>query len=327
LSTSSSGKWIRMFTRGLQQRTKGIWSKSPTTDLPDPFTVTAPTGLTLASGTDNLYTRKDGTIFTRIKVSWTAPSDVYVTTGGHFEIQYKQSADSDYYQAAIVDGSHTFMYILDVEDGEDYDVRIRSVSALGVKSSWVTETSHTVEGKTAAPTDMSSLSAVVKTNGILISWDAIGDLDKRAAEIRYGSAWGHEEQLFYKGDALSYLWQHQTAASYSFYGKWVDNTGNYSSGTASTTLTIGAPNTVQNYTVKAVDNQVLIDWTTPAAGDLPIDYYNVYKGATFGAASLIGRVTGTFAVYIEDIGDEYKYWVTAVDTAGNESRGDGLLQF
>ena len=57
----------------------------PTTSLPDPFTVAAPTGLTLASGSaQNLnvnsggYTTSNSTVV-RLKASWTASTEPFTT--------------------------------------------------------------------------------------------------------------------------------------------------------------------------------------------------------------------------------------------------------
>ncbi len=74
---------------------------APNTDLPNPFTVSAPTSLTLASGTRTstcagwYHLRKalcvmDGSV------------DAFVVNGGRYEIQYKKSADATWLNSASV---------------------------------------------------------------------------------------------------------------------------------------------------------------------------------------------------------------------------------
>jgi hypothetical protein len=163
---------------------------SPLTNLPDPFAATAPDDLVLSSGTAVLGVRLDGTVFSRIKVAWTAPLDAQVTSGGTIEVEYKKSAAATWRSGGAVRGDETEAFILDVDDGEAYDVRIRSRrgGALRAASDWVTESNHTVVGKTAPPSDVATLSA--NQNGITVNfvWSQIGDADLAGYEIRYMTA-------------------------------------------------------------------------------------------------------------------------------------------
>ncbi len=166
---------------------------APDTNLPDPFTVAAPTGFALASGTAQLYIRQDKTVFSRIKASW-AVSDQHVTSGGRIEVQYKQSADATWENAPQLDGAATFIHILDVQDGVAYDVRVRAVNNMGVRSSWVTSSSHTVLGKTARPSDVNTFMLDGKT----LSWSTVSDSDLDGYRLRYqpglnraSASWGN----------------------------------------------------------------------------------------------------------------------------------------
>jgi len=165
---------------------------APNSNLPDAFTVAKPTGLTLTSGTAQLDTRLDGTIFSRLKVSWTAPADEFVTSGGHIEVAYRKSAGIWIFSQPLP-GDVTETFILDVKDGVAYDVALRAVNNLGVRSdtnndpaTWqALVTSHTVVGKTVDPADVASL--IVQQNGELVTfkWPAISDLDRDGYELRY----------------------------------------------------------------------------------------------------------------------------------------------
>ncbi len=127
----------------------------PNTNLPDPFDVDPPI-IILASGEDELFVRLDGTVFSRIKVSWTT-QDQFVLEGGVFEIQFKKSTDTVWNKAANVGGDETFTHILDVKDGVAYDVRVRAVNSIGIKSEFTVVTNHTVIGKEAPPPDVDIL--------------------------------------------------------------------------------------------------------------------------------------------------------------------------
>lgn len=285
--------------------------------LPDPTSVTAPTSFTLASGTSHLYVRQDGTVFSRIYASWTAPDDPYVTNGGKIQVQYKQSASGTWLNVTALEGDATETYILDVEDGEDYDVRIRSENALGFTSSWVTVIGHSVVGKTAPPSNVSSVTLAIEESGLRISWPAITDLDVSSYEIRFGGANWAAATTIGTTDATSYLWEFPASGSYDIRVKAIDTSGNYSTTDATTSQDIAAPSRVNSLSAEVIDNNVLLRWTKPTTHTLAIDEYVIKKGATFATSTEIGRVSGTFHTIFEILSGDYTYWIYAIDVGGN----------
>lgn len=175
-----------------RETSSDIWSRTaaeettadsaPNTDLPTPWIVEPPTNLALTSGTAQLIVGTDGTIISRILVEWDEPADQFVTSGGLIEVQYKLSSDSTWSPGGYVNGSDIHTYIPGVFDGEDYDVRVRSNNRLA-SSAWVTESNHTVAGKTTAPAAPSSLTATGLAGTILAEWDNPSDVDLAANTI------------------------------------------------------------------------------------------------------------------------------------------------
>lgn len=290
---------------------------APATSLPNPTDVSVPSGLSMASGTDELYKRSDGTIFSRMKVSWNEPTDVFVLESGRTQIQYKKTNVSAWSAVIEVDGDISNYHILDVQDGSAYNVRIRHINGIGSASSWVSGT-HNVIGKTEKPSDVASLNAQLKEYAVSLEWQKILDLDVDRYEIRRnGNDW--ETATFVaevKGTKL--VDEFQTAGLHTYRVKAIDTTGNYSENETTDTVYIVAPNIVTSLKATPVDNNVLLDWEEPVPSSFPIAKYKVYKGASFSTAQLLGTVDGTFHTYIETVGGEYTYWITAVDNAGNE---------
>lgn len=381
---------------------------APNTDLPSPFSVTAPTISSISSGTSQLYTRADGTIFSRMLVVWAAPVDQFVLQGGQIELQYKKTTDASWIQLAPVTADSTSAYILDVQDGAQYDVRARARNALGNTSDYSAITTHTVIGKTQPPGQISGFAAIIDSFGILLEWDALPDLDidhyhiKKAA---VGDSWATGVTVA-EVAATAYLLQQQVAGTFKLLIKAVD-TSNNESLTASEitigivgpsaptiTFTISGPNAILNWTAstgpfelreyeirygstfatattvtqtkgtsltrkvdwsglgrwwvvgidiagnigtpascdinvaapsavqslksEVVDNNVLLRWSAPNSGTLPIDGYRVYKGATFAGATLVGEVGGTFSALFEVIAGTFTYWVVAINSANTQ---------
>jgi hypothetical protein len=170
-----------------------IVDPAPDTTLPSATVVEALTGLLLESGTSQLYLRLDGTVFSRLKVSWTAAVGGYIQQGGNVEIQYRTSNTTIWNAAEMVSGTETYTYILEVQDGTNYDVRARFRNSIGVAGAWSTVFGHRVIGKTAPPENVTGFTAGQNGNVVVLKWDQVSDIDLAGYEIRYiavgGSNW------------------------------------------------------------------------------------------------------------------------------------------
>ena len=156
---------------------------TPTTTLPNPFALDAPTNLSLvADGTTQLV-QADGTALPRIKVSWSAPAEEFIQSGGSVGIDYKESTSTTYLTWTTVPGDRTLEYISsDIKIGLGYNVRIYGLSYFQVATSYVTA-SVTVQKDTTAPNAPTSLTANVGTGrAISLDW-----LDNTEADLsEYG---------------------------------------------------------------------------------------------------------------------------------------------
>jgi hypothetical protein len=124
---------------------------SPNTTLPNPFTLSAPTNLTLTADGTTQQIQADGTALPRIQVSWTAPTEGFIQSGGTVGIEYKESTSTSYLTWGTVPGDQTTDFISsDVKIGLTYNVRIYGESYFGVSTSYVTATVN-VQKDPAAP--------------------------------------------------------------------------------------------------------------------------------------------------------------------------------
>lgn len=311
---------------------------------------------------------------------------------------------ADFKPATIVSGNQTNVYILDVEDGENYDVRVRSVNGYGNKSSWTNELFHTVVGKTAAPSDVTNLASSVDSYGIRLTWDQIPDKDLSHYVIK------NSDTVLAVAFTNSFTWEIQTAATYNIAVYAVDTSGNVSDTEATLNVTIAnpgipavtatidgtdvvlswpevakaangfaidayeisygstygastalnetkssqfrtrvswgdtrkfwvvardvagntstetsvdvdvaVPSAPTNFAANVIDNNVALSWDIPAAGSLPVTSYKLYRGDAYGSATSLGKVTATFKTIFETAKGTYTYWLTAFDSADNES--------
>ena len=156
----------------------------PTTNLPNPFSITPPTSLTLD---DDMIEYSDGTVITRLLITVGASADRFVEG---YEVQIKQTLDKDGNAVTqdykLVGEGKTLDYqVLNVIDGATYQVRVRAKNALNVRSTFISST-RLVIGATDTPSDVSDFNiSMVGSNQMSLNWTAVDDLDIEFYEIRY----------------------------------------------------------------------------------------------------------------------------------------------
>lgn len=208
---------------------------APNTNLPNPSDVSPPLNLQAASGDAQLYIAGDGTVGTRVLLTWDLAPWASVQSGGHYELDFKPSADSIWRPQTPVSGISTSVYILGVQDGVEYDFRIRSVSVLGVRSVWATLTNYMVLGKLAPPPKPTNFLVRRQADGTrTFTWTPPADvLDLDGYRIRFSTdtaaVWEDMEDL---ADNLIFSSPYETnrlaAGNYAFAIKTVDTSGNES---------------------------------------------------------------------------------------------------
>ena len=104
---------------------------APNTDLPNPWEVFGVTGLSFNTAA---ITTVQGDTFYNIILSWDAHPDSFVLEGGQFELQYKFASSSDWSPSFFVAGNLNSSVITQGSLGQTYDVRVRAVNNLGVRS-------------------------------------------------------------------------------------------------------------------------------------------------------------------------------------------------
>ena len=148
-------------------------------NLPDPFSVPAVSGLTLTSGTSELLRLADGSVISRIRVGWTAPTEVYAQKG-QVEVQSKATTDLGWSPVDIVAAELGVAWVSPVQDSASYNVRIRAINSIGVRGAW-SQGSVQVVGKTAPPSDVPWL----RLDGERLTWGPVTDIDLAGYRVRW----------------------------------------------------------------------------------------------------------------------------------------------
>lgn len=155
---------------------------APNTNLPDPFTVSPPTGLAV---TPVEIPTAGGDLTYEFVIDWTPPTDIFVINGGWYNIEFKKSSDADWLRSFRAEDSDTMITVKQVEPGIAYDVRMQSVNNLGVRSAFQYLLGFTVTSPSGATIrlDYGSITGTVAES---YDYGAITDTPP-AASTDYGS--------------------------------------------------------------------------------------------------------------------------------------------
>lgn len=119
------------------------------TALPSPWGIEPPGTLVITSGTSELLIGADGSVITRVRVSWPAIQDQRVTAGGQVEVQWMPITGSQWF-SEVVNGDVTQLYLKGIGEGSAIMVRARTRTTLA-QSDWGLQQVHVVVGKTEPP--------------------------------------------------------------------------------------------------------------------------------------------------------------------------------
>jgi hypothetical protein len=179
---------------------KSEYDAYPDTNLPNPFSVVAPTP---AGVTEELYTtvNSKGTQ-ARAIFTWSAPNDAFVK---EYEAEYKANGGSTW--TFITKTSGLEARVDDVAAGF-YDFRVRSINSMDVRSDWAELTNQNFAGLTAVPNDISGFSIRALDGQCHLSWSRITDLDVinggyvriRHSSLQSGATWEDGQDI---GEALA----------------------------------------------------------------------------------------------------------------------------
>jgi len=277
----------------------------PALNLPNPLSVSTPTGI---SAVESLFYAADKkTIKNRVAISWDGSATVknwelFGSLNGGSYVPLSEYLTTPYFEYQ------------DIELGS-WSFRIRAVNGIGVKSSY-TSTAIITLGKTAPPANVASFIGTVKPFAIEFSWDAVADIDVDYYEIRLGSTWETAiplQEIY----ATRWSWEIRPTGPENILIKAVDTSGNYSDVATSAYLVISNP-TNPVVSAQVIDNNVLLRWSDSTTS-FALKWYEVRRGTNYAGSESIGTVTSTFAAIFETQAGTYKYWIKAVDIAGNES--------
>jgi hypothetical protein len=244
------------------------------TDLPNPFSVAAPTSLVI---TESTILSKDGSVIREITLAWTAADDAFVES---YEVQFKKSGATDYF--SVFTFEPRFVTTYDAVP-ETYDYRIRAINSLGVSGAFLTGT-YTTVGDVTAPATPTGLTITGSYNEAILKWNLATEKDYKETLIFSNTVNSipATPTLIITGNTVTVF---DLAKSTTFYVwlKHVDFSGNISA--ASTVVTFSTTSGLTD--VALADNAV----TTPKINGLAVTEAKLGNNAVTTSKIDAGAVT------------------------------------
>ncbi|MCV2349329.1 hypothetical protein [Paucibacter sp. Y2R2-4] len=206
------------------------------TTLVDPWKVDPVDYLVATSGTATLIRQTDGSILSRVKLSYLDSSDALVRSSGALQIEYRRDSDSVWQRAPDAAGTSNHAYILGLEEGSVYLFRARWINGMGATGDWRSAAVLHL-GKLQPPGPVVFLTASIKPGVLRVRYDTCLDADYKTTYLRVGPNWATATSLPGEGDATGYDWVWPAPGTYTVWAVHVDTSGN-GSNPVSTQITV-----------------------------------------------------------------------------------------
>ena len=224
-------------------------------DLPQPNVVQA------RSSGEVLFRHPDGSLESRILLDVLKPSGLSSAVNG-MQGRFRVNGTDDKWQlTSPVHPDANELSLRPVEDAVTYEYQTRYLAGYSTAGAWTASATHTVQGKTAAPSDVTGF--VIEQQGDVVSarWDQIVDLDRNGYELRLtsinipvNSAWWDSASIL-KKEKKGNL--ETTAAippgTWTVGIKALDTSGNYSTNATTRTLIVTSSADVISQVAQAID--------------------------------------------------------------------------
>lgn len=267
-----------------------------------------------------LLRNPDGSLTSRVQISFSLPSS-YDTGNYWVQLHYREVGAETWEVAPPVRTDSPFIYISPATDRQAYEFRLRTAKDTGVASDWTATLTHTTVGKTTPPPAPLVMYATAAKTGVMLDWDNVPVLDLSHYVVRKGETWDTGTRI-YQGKASAYLHGFLPAGTHKFWVKAVDVVGNNSLAATGATLVVTAPGGV-GVTYGNEADYIRLHWGEPSSM-FPIVNYDVRIGDTWATSTRLAVVKSTEHKVIGPAVGDYRFWVAAIDAAGNAGATDSV---
>jgi hypothetical protein len=296
---------------------------APSTTLPDPFALPAPTSLSLTQG---VTISDDGTSVSRLIINWTASASEFVTA---YIVELSPTGfDKSEVRISTPDasGNDATTYLVQPAYTVQYTVRVRAENDAGVRSTPLSGT-ITITGDNTAPSAPTSVSATGGYRTIIVDWTNPSDKDFSSVDVyRSGTLNG----TYTRVASVAGLYSTQSsyvdaglADSQSFYYKLrsLDRSGNASGFTTAQLASTDAAPAVQ-YGPRNQHGYVYYSTSSASQPSTPSATSFNFSNGTFSGLS-----SGWQLDPVEQTGEDGTFWAARFSVLEASYNGSQTITF
>lgn len=297
-----------------------VLEPEPTSFLPT-GPVLPPTDFTVF---ESLY-KAGSAVNVRLDLSWKRPDDPRV---GFYKVEVKEPNQQWRLHEvtpqihSVIPNAEAGLWSFRITAGKNDQI------AAGSMSSVLEVTDYTIVGKTAAPPNVTGLTAARGFSEVVLDWDDVDDLDLSGYQVRRGSAWDASdvEILADPVFASTYTATVKTAEAQKYHVRAVDTLGNLSEAVASISTSIQALPAVQNLYAYQVGDSVRVTWdAVEVIENIQYDIrYGLTSGSLLTAENFANVASAEFQGSLPvDATTNYRFYVRPYVTLTSGSRSYG----
>lgn len=239
-----------------------------------------------------------------LNVSWEG-------NGTYYEVSWKRYGKYETNWEVITTTNP--MIELDNVRAGTYKFIIVAVNGFNVKSTKV-EADYTTVGKTAAPGDVANFQVTKRSRDLLLTWDAVMDINLKGYEVRVGPSWdaGAVITTNFYGTMLTH--DQDDAGTYFYHIRSINMEDAYSDNVSTFKLILTAPAAVKRFDVIQSGTRLELNWAANEEED--IAYYEVREGTAWESSKVIAEAKATSLTVPSGSIGYRMFWIKAVAAPG-----------
>lgn len=242
-----------------------------------------------------------------LDLSWTGD-------GSNYEIQWRRDGQYQTNWATVNSTSPNYRFAEEIRKGL-YLFKVTAINAFGARSTAV-EFKHETVGYTQAPGDVHNFAISKRTNDLMLTWDAVEDIDLLGYEVRVGPSWDEGTVIITNFSGTMITHDQDCEGEYFYHIRSINRSGNYSDNVTTTAITLTAPADVKNFDLVHTGGGARLELVWSANKETDLVHYEIREGLSWSTSQLLAQVKATSFTTPAGILGNRTFWIKAVTSPG-----------
>lgn len=214
----------------------------------------------------------------------------------------------------VTNGLHSYTFE-NMNDGDEIEVKVVGFDGAGRRASFEESPiiSYTVIGKDKKPATPINFTATKTTQGILLSWNPVVEVDLSGYIIKLGEEWINAEVIDSNIATNRYTVQYTEAGLKKFLLKSVDVFGNESETEAVATIMLEPPLDPVDFMSIQNNDFIVLKWNNL---DSTVEKFRIKEGESWGSGTIVADVSGYSTTVPINGYYNRKFWIKSIDKFG-----------